>query len=163
MVVCSKKEKKIGVSFDTGKHIARIARERLKVVTPRRRHHRNPRDPWEIPGMPRRGKASRYIRDDYALLILIIRSIGILIIYLFVRFAICSAFFSIVRNQLEYHRIIIIRMRIIRQSFSRDPLPFRESKIVERIEISTLEGNVAIARQDWRDQGLVNPIPTPSC
>lgn len=44
--------------------------------------------------------------------------------------------------------------------FSRDPLPFRESKIVERIEISTVEGNVA--RQDWRDQGLVNPIPSDS-
>lgn len=51
-------------------------------------------------------------------------------------------------------------MRIIRQPFSRDPLPFRESKIVERIEISTVEGNVA--RQDWRDQGLVNPIPSDS-
>lgn len=50
-------------------------------------------------------------------------------------------------------------MRIIRQPFSRDPLPFRESKIVERIEISTVEGNVAIAR---RDQGLVNPIPSDS-
>lgn len=53
-------------------------------------------------------------------------------------------------------------MRIIRQPFSRDPLPFRESKIVERIEISSVEGNVAIARQDWRDQGLVNPIPSDS-
>lgn len=50
-------------------------------------------------------------------------------------------------------------MRIIRQPFSRDPLPFRESKIVERIEISTVEGNVAIAR---RNQGLVNPIPSDS-
>lgn len=98
-------------------------------------------------------------RDIYGLRVVNINNtIGWNLDYIFIRSF--RHLFRVFLHRSELSRIsnIIIRMRII-QPFSRDPLPFRESKIVERIEISSVEGNVAIARQDWRDQGLVNPIP----
>lgn len=99
-------------------------------------------------------------RDIYGLRVVNINNtIGWNLDYIFIRS--CRHLFRVFLHRSELTRILsYYNNSYAYNSFSRDPLPFRESKIVERIEISSVEGNVA--RQDWRDQGLVNPIPSDS-
>lgn len=100
-------------------------------------------------------------RDIYGLRVVNINNtIGWNLDYIFIRSF--RHLFRVFLHRSELTRISSYYNSYAYNSFSRDPLPFRESKIVERIEISSVEGNVAIARQDWRDQGLVNPIPSDS-